>query len=417
MGTARDYAWPMGLICAVTFTDRGRLYYADPGALTPAVGDYVLYPTTEGPEVAQVMWAPQWTPEEISGLPQLAGLAGPEHIAALASGRKKRAEARVAARRLIRAHGLPMKIVGVDHVLADNRTVIYFSAPHRVDFRSLVRDLGATLRGRVELRQLSARDEARVIGGIGSCGRDLCCSTFLVDFEPVSVRMAKDQDLPLNPLRISGACGRLMCCLKFEHPLYQDFADQAPAIGSCVSTPDGEEATVVGHSVPTESVVLRMNADGRRTTCAMASVCSARKAHDEAYGDGTVGSAQASPSGSVVSATVTDGVPLEDASPLISGAVESSGAASSNVVAASPALDGIAGASLIVGDTVADGIVSASAVSDSVVSGPVGSDSIVSGSVVSGSVGSGTVGSDSVVSARTIGDDTIAGLTTQYPAF
>jgi cell fate regulator YaaT (PSP1 superfamily) len=109
--------------------------------------------------------------------------------------------------------------------------------------------------------------------------------------------MAKDQDLPLNPLRISGACGRLMCCLKYEHPLYQDFAENAPAIGSCVSTPDGE-ATVVGHSVPRESVVLRMNADGSRKTCAMASVCGSRKAHDEFYGDGTVGSAAASSSGS-----------------------------------------------------------------------------------------------------------------------
>jgi cell fate regulator YaaT (PSP1 superfamily) len=193
-------------------------------------------------------------------------------------------------RKLTREHGLPMKIVGVDYVRSDNRTLIYFTAPHRVDFRALVRDLGATVKGRVELRQLSARDEARVLGGIGSCGRELCCATFLVDFEPVSVRMAKDQDLPLNPLRISGACGRLMCCLKYEHPLYQDFAENAPAIGSCVSTPDGE-ATVIGHSVPSESVVLRMNSDGSRTTCAMASVCSARKAHDQAYGDGTVGSA------------------------------------------------------------------------------------------------------------------------------
>ncbi len=288
----------MGLICAVTFTERGRLYYADPGSLTLAVGDHVLYPTTEGPEVAQVMWAPQWTADDIGGLPRLLGMAGPAHLTALAAGRKKRAEARVAAKRLIREHSLPMKVIGVDHVLADNRTVIYFSAPHRVDFRSLVRDLGATLKGRVELRQLSARDEARVIGGIGSCGRDLCCSTFLVDFEPVSVRMAKDQDLPPNPLRISGACGRLMCCLKFEHPLYQDFADQAPAIGSCVSTPDGE-ATVIGHSVPAESVVVRMASDGRKSSCALASVCSSRKAHDQFYGDGTVGSAQASPHGSV----------------------------------------------------------------------------------------------------------------------
>jgi cell fate regulator YaaT (PSP1 superfamily) len=166
-----------------------------------------------------------------------------------------------------------------------------------VDFRALVRDLGATLKGRVELRQLSARDEARVVGGIGSCGRELCCATFLVDFEPVSVRMAKDQDLPLNPMRISGACGRLMCCLKYEHPLYQDFAENAPAVGSCVSTPEGE-ATVVGHSVPRESVVLRMNSDGSRHSCALASVCSSRKAHDEFYGDGTVGSAKACSSGS-----------------------------------------------------------------------------------------------------------------------
>jgi cell fate regulator YaaT (PSP1 superfamily) len=286
----------MGLICAVTFTDRGRLYYADPGAVNPAVGDHVLYPTQDGPEVAQVMWAPQWTSEQIGGLPVLLGMATPDDLAALATARKKRAEGRVAARRLIREHQLPMKVVGVDHVLSANRTVIYFSAPHRVDFRALVRDLGATLRGRVELRQLSARDEARVIGGIGSCGRELCCATFIVDFEPVSVRMAKDQELPLNPLRISGACGRLMCCLKFEHPLYQDFAAKAPPIGACVSTPSGE-GTVVGHSVPAQSVVLRMDADGRRTTCAMASVCTSRKAHDEFYGDGSPGSAQASPHG------------------------------------------------------------------------------------------------------------------------
>jgi len=280
----------MGLICAVTFTDRGRLYYADPGSLSLAVGDHVLYPTGEGPEVAQVMWSPQWTADDIGGLPVLVGMAGRDDLDALELARKRRAVGRVAARRLIREHGLPMKVVGVDHVLATNRTIIYFSAPHRVDFRALVRDLGATLKGRVELRQLSARDEARVVGGIGSCGRELCCSTFLVDFEPVSVRMAKDQDLPLNPLRISGACGRLMCCLKYEHPLYQDFHDRAPAVGSCVSTPEGE-GTVVGHSVPADRVVVRMNADGRRSSCAMAAVCSSRKAHDDFYGDGSLGSA------------------------------------------------------------------------------------------------------------------------------
>jgi cell fate regulator YaaT (PSP1 superfamily) len=277
----------MGLICAVTFQRQGRLYYADPGSLTPAVGDHVLYPTDDGPEVAEVVWAPQWVTEDVDGLPALSGMAGPEDLDRAEVSRKKRAAARVAARKLIREHDLPMKVSGVDYVHEANRTTIYFTAPHRVDFRALVRDLSATLSGRVELRQLSARDEARLTGGIGSCGRELCCSTFLVDFEPVSVRMAKDQDLPLNPLRISGACGRLMCCLKYEHPLYQDFVSKAPDIGSSVETPDGE-GTVVGHSVPSESVVVRLSADGRRSVCALASVCSARRAYETRESDGAV---------------------------------------------------------------------------------------------------------------------------------
>jgi cell fate regulator YaaT (PSP1 superfamily) len=239
----------------------------------------VLYPTAEGPEIAQVMWAPQWVSEDIGGLPVLEGMAGPADTEAAEVSRTKRAHARVAARKLVREHGLPMKLSGVDYVTATNHTTLYFTAPHRVDFRALVRDLAATLKGRVELRQLSARDEARLTGGIGSCGRELCCSTFLVDFEPVSVRMAKDQDLPINPLRISGACGKLMCCLKYEHPLYQDFAAKAPAVGEEIDTPDGP-GTVVGHNVPAEQVVVRMSADGRRSPCALASVCASRKAYE-----------------------------------------------------------------------------------------------------------------------------------------
>jgi cell fate regulator YaaT (PSP1 superfamily) len=267
------------MVCAVVFQPQGRLYYADPGGLTPQVGDQVLYPTDEGPEVAQVVWAPEWVSDEIGGLPVLVGMAGDDDRAAAEISRKKRAAARVAGRRLIREHGLPMKLVGVDHVVATNHTTLYFTAPHRVDFRALVRDLAATLKGRVELRQLSARDEARLTGGIGSCGRELCCATFLVDFEPVSVRMAKDQDLPLNPLRISGACGRLMCCLKYEHPLYEEFAAKAPSLGSDVETPDGD-GRVVGHDVPGEKVVVRMAADGRVSRCALASVCASRKSYE-----------------------------------------------------------------------------------------------------------------------------------------
>ncbi len=132
-----------------------------------------------------------------------------------------------------------MKVVGIDYMDADNVYTVYFSAPHRVDFRALVRDLARNLRARVELRQIGPRDEARLQGGIGPCGRDLCCATFLKDFEPVSVRMAKDQDLPVNPLRIAGACGRLMCCLKYEHPLYMDAHNRMPRVGLKVDTPEG----------------------------------------------------------------------------------------------------------------------------------------------------------------------------------
>jgi cell fate regulator YaaT (PSP1 superfamily) len=267
------------MMCAVVFQRQGRLYYADPGELTIAVGDRVLYPTDAGAEVAEVMWSPQWVDEDIAGLPVLVGIARAEDLDASERSRRKRATARVAAKRLIREHGLPMKLSGVDYVGATNQTTVYFTAPHRVDFRALVRDLAATMNGKVELRQLSARDEARLTGGIGSCGRELCCSTFLVDFEPVSVRMAKDQDLPVNPLRISGACGRLMCCLKYEHPLYQQFAEDAPAIGCSVETPDGE-GTVVGHNVPGEKVVVRMTSDGKHSACALASVCPSRQAYE-----------------------------------------------------------------------------------------------------------------------------------------
>ncbi|MCZ7421354.1 MULTISPECIES: regulatory iron-sulfur-containing complex subunit RicT [unclassified Micromonospora] len=274
----------MGMLCAVSFQRYGRLYYLDPGELRPQVGDKVLVPTDDGPEVAECVWAAQWVTDDTAGFPRLAGLAQEDDLRRDEELRRRKAEAKVAAKRLIREHGLPMKVVAVDHVLGNGdgggeRSTIYFTAPHRVDFRSLVRDLGATLHCRVELRQLSARDSARVQGGIGSCGRDLCCATFLNDFEPVTIRMAKDQDLPLNPLRISGACGRLMCCLKYEHPLYAKFAESAPAIGARVTTPEGE-GRVVGHSVPRDAVTVRLDADGSRSRCSRADVCGPRRAHD-----------------------------------------------------------------------------------------------------------------------------------------
>jgi cell fate regulator YaaT (PSP1 superfamily) len=273
----------MSMLCAVSFNRYGRLYYFDPGDLRPSVGDLVLVPTDDGDEVAECVWAAEWTDADSAAFPRLVGMAGPDDLRRDQQIRRAKADAKVAAKRLIREHELPMKVVAVDHVLAGDgsgaRTTVYFTAPHRVDFRSLVRDLGATLRCRVELRQLSARDSARVQGGIGSCGRDLCCATFLTDFEPVTIRMAKDQELPLNPMRISGACGRLMCCLKYEHPLYQQFQASTPAIGERVSTPEGP-GRVVGHSVPRDAVTVRLDADGSRCSCSRASVCGSRQAYE-----------------------------------------------------------------------------------------------------------------------------------------
>lgn len=272
----------MGMLCAVTLVDRGRLHYADPAGEAYEVGDRVLLPSDHGPVVGTVVWAAEWVSDDTAGFARILGRAGAADVSGLADLRKEKARAVVATRKLAREHGLPMKVLAADPQADTGRTVIYYSAPERVDFRSLLKDLAATLGVRVELRQLGDRDAVKAVGAIGSCGRETCCSTFLKDYEPVTLTMAKDQDLPTNPLRISGVCGRLMCCLKYEHPLYQDFAAHAPRLGETVESPAGV-GTVVGHSVPADAVVLRMNADGSRQVCPRASVCSARKAYESRH--------------------------------------------------------------------------------------------------------------------------------------
>ncbi|MFV0533400.1 MAG: stage 0 sporulation family protein [Cumulibacter sp.] len=274
----------MGMLCAVSFNRNGQLYYYDPGDLEIAIGDYVLVPVGERPEMAQVMWAGEWVTEDTSGFERLVGRATDVDGKRARAVRKHKARALVATRRLVQEHDLPMKIIGADVSIADAQAnpdvvTVFFSASRRVDFRALVRDLGATLTCRIELRQVSARDEAKLQGSIGSCGRDTCCSTFLKDFEPISLKMARDQDLPLNPLRISGACGRLMCCLKYEHPLYESFRKRSPGRGAKVETSVGA-GRVVSESVPSDSVVVRLDADGSQVTCPVASVCTSRKAYD-----------------------------------------------------------------------------------------------------------------------------------------
>ncbi len=271
----------MARVMAVSFSEHGQLHYLDPGERHYRVGDWVLFPTDSGSEVARCVWAAEEVDSVALGsLPLCPGLASDADLERDRANRAIRAEAELVAKAWIDHHHLPMKVVGIDFVDRsddfDQQVVVYFTAPGRVDFRALLGDLARSLRSRIDLRQVAARDAARLIGGIGSCGRELCCSTFLTTFEPISMRLARAQDLPPNPLQISGACGRLMCCLAYEYPLYADFLREAPAIGETVTTPSGE-GRVIGRSVPGQSVTVR-SVTGEVTRCPLVDVCPTSRA-------------------------------------------------------------------------------------------------------------------------------------------
>lgn len=259
----------MARVMAVSFERHGVLYYLDAGEQDYAVGEAVLYPTQHGPEVALCVWPPQETETGVD-FPLCAGPASQSDLERDAANRRRRAEARLVAERLVAEHDLPMKVLAVDYVDRsddfDQQVVVYFSAPSRVDFRALLGDLARSLRARIDLRQVAARDAARLIGGIGGCGRELCCTTFLSEIEPVGQRLARIQVPAGNPLQITGACGKLLCCLRYEHPLYLDFARSAPRVGSQVQF-DGEDAQVIGHRVPDGTVLLKLVSGETRRCC------------------------------------------------------------------------------------------------------------------------------------------------------
>ena len=285
-----NYAGGMSGVMAVTFTPYGRLYHADPGPYPVKVGDQVLIPTNEGAEVATVVWGPEEVNPAPEGLPICEGMASPQDLERAAANVQRRAEITAIARSLIAAHRLAMKVVGVD--LVDRSAeygqlvAVYYTAPHRVDFRELLSDLAHTLRSRIDLRQIGSRDAARIQGGVGSCGRDLCCASFMTVFEPITMRMVRDQDFTGNPLQIQGACGRLKCCLAYEHPLYEDFRLRAPGLGEQVDTPQGP-AVVVSRSALTESVTLR-GRGGEPVTCPLREIC-AHRFHDPSHRRGNGG--------------------------------------------------------------------------------------------------------------------------------
>lgn len=277
----------MSRVMAVTFEQYGQLHYLDPGEGDYRVGDWVLYPTEHGPEVCQVVWAPE--PADPSAdpveLPRCAGPASQADRDRDAHNRAERAEALAVARELVARHGLAMKVVAVDLVDRsdefDRLVAVYFTAPERVDFRGLLSDLARTLRARIDLRQVGARDATRLTGGVGQCGRELCCSTWLQTFEPVSMRLARSQNLAGNPLAIQGQCGKLMCCLAYEHPLYAEFERTAPPIGETVSTASGD-GRVIGHSVPGQSVTVRL-ASGEVQRCPLTEVCPKSQARKQRH--------------------------------------------------------------------------------------------------------------------------------------
>ncbi|WP_003540793.1 PSP1 domain-containing protein [Desulfotomaculum nigrificans] len=229
-------------VVGVRFKKAGKVYYFDPIDIPLASGDHVVVETTRGVEYGEVVVGPREVPEDevVAPLKQVIRKATPEDDQLVQANKEKEKKAFQVALEKIAAHGLPMKLIGVEQTFDGNKIIFYFTADGRIDFRELVKDLAAVFRTRIELRQIGVRDEAKMIGGLGCCGRELCCASWLADFAPVSIRMAKEQNLSLNPTKISGICGRLMCCLKYENDVYEEAKEGYPEVGTQVVAPEGE---------------------------------------------------------------------------------------------------------------------------------------------------------------------------------
>jgi cell fate regulator YaaT (PSP1 superfamily) len=255
----------MANIIGVKFREGGRVYSFDPGDIQVQEGDHVIVDTVHGADCGIVAKANTEVPDEKLSVPLklLIRLATEDDLQALESKAKREADAFVVAEKKIAAHKLDMKLVSAEYAFDGSKILFRFTADERVDFRALVRDLAGVLRTRIELRQIGVRDQAKLLGGLGVCGRPFCCSSFMDDFHPVSVKMAKDQNLSLNPTKISGTCGRLMCCLKYEEAAYADAAKWLPKPGDTIETPDGKGIVTEVNSV---SANVRVRLENRTET-------------------------------------------------------------------------------------------------------------------------------------------------------
>ena len=231
-------------VAGIRFKKVGKIYYFSPGNLKLNSGDHVIVETSRGIEYGTVAVPSKTVSEEdiVPPLKSILRIATPDDDKQIEINKQKEKEAMAVCQEKIRNHNLEMKLIDVEYTFDHNKILFYFSADGRIDFRELVRDLAGVFKTRIELRQIGVRDEAKMMGGLGICGRQLCCSLFLSDFEPVSIKMAKEQNLSLNPTKISGTCGRLICCLKNEQEAYEDIIRNTPGVGSIVKTPDGKGA-------------------------------------------------------------------------------------------------------------------------------------------------------------------------------
>ncbi len=231
----------MPIVVGVRFKKAGKIYYFEPNNNNIKTGDNVIVETIRGIEYGEVMVGPKEVSEEeiVAPLKKVIRAATPEDDKKVQENREKEQKAFDICLKKIQEHDLVMKLVDVEYTFDNNKIIFYFTAEGRVDFRELVKDLAAIFKTRIELRQIGVRDEAKMIGGLGPCGRPMCCSTYLGEFEPVSIKMAKEQSLSLNPTKISGICGRLMCCLKYEQEMYECIRKKMPKVNSQVETPNG----------------------------------------------------------------------------------------------------------------------------------------------------------------------------------
>lgn len=252
-------------VIGVRFRTAGKVYYFDPAGMEIKLGDHVIVETARGIEYGYVVVAPRKVGEEevIQPLKPVIRKVTPEDEEIERKNKEKEKEAFQICLEKIKKHGLQMKLIDAEYTFDNNKVLFYFTADGRVDFRELVKDLAAVFKTRIELRQIGVRDETKIMGGIGICGRSLCCNSYLAEFIPVSIKMAKEQNLSLNPTKISGVCGRLMCCLKYEEETYEELNSHLPNIGDFVTTDDGLKGEVSSVNVLRQlvKVIVVVNKD------------------------------------------------------------------------------------------------------------------------------------------------------------